>query len=322
MKKLLCILATTTALAISPASAQDYPDGNVTIIVPFAAGGATDYFGRLAASYLSDKLDANFVVENRGGGAGNIGAGMVVTSDPDGKTLLLGAAGNIGINPALFPDLPYDPGTDLIAVAPIAGSQNVLVVHPSLPVNSVQDLIEYAKEQEGALNYASSGIGSTMQMAAELFKMQAGVEMTHIPYQGSGPAMVDLLTNRVPLMFDNIPSSLPHIEVGELKALGVTGSERSESLPDVPTIAEAGLADFSVRTWFGIFAPIGTPDEIVETLRTALTEMTQDPEIIEKIRARGSDPMIMTPEEFETLVKDDIAKWAIVVEGMDEFTKN
>ncbi|WP_029032251.1 Bug family tripartite tricarboxylate transporter substrate binding protein [Salinarimonas rosea] len=315
---LLATVVAAVGLSYAPATAQDYPDGDVTIVVPFAAGGATDYFGRLAASYLSQKFDANFVVENRPGGGGNIGSDMVAKSDPDGMTLLLGAAGNIGINPSIFQDMPYDPTTDLVAVAPIAGSMNVLVVHPSIPAKTVGELIEHAKNEDGGINYASSGIGSTLHLSGELFKLQAGIPMTHIPYQGSGPAMIDVLAGRVPLIFDNIPSSLPHIQDGSLRALGVTGPERSPALPDVPTIAEAGLPDFGVVTWFGLFAPTGTPASIVEELHAALTEMTSDPDMVEQIRARGSDPMSMTSAEFQQLVIDDVEKWAEVVRNADE----
>lgn len=318
MKKMIAILAASATIAAGGASAQDYPSGNVTIVVPFAAGGATDFFGRLAASYLSEHFNANFVVENRPGGGGNIGSDMVARSAPDGQTLLLGAAGNIAINPNIFDDMPYDPATDLAAVAPIAGSMNVLVVHPSLPVNTVQELIDYAREEDGALNFASSGIGGTLHLSGELFKLQADVDMTHIPYQGSGPAMIDLLSGRVPIMFDNIPSSLPHIQEGSLRPLGVTGPERSPAMPDVPTIAEAGLPDFSVITWFGVFAPAGAPTTIIETLNSAITEMTSDPEIIAQIQGLGSEPMNMTAEEFQSLAIDDIQKWAEVIAASNE----
>ncbi|WP_245615692.1 Bug family tripartite tricarboxylate transporter substrate binding protein [Afifella pfennigii] len=318
LRRLLATFVATFGLAHAPAMAQDYPDGDVTIIVPFAAGGATDYFGRLTADYLSRALDANVVVENRPGGGGNIGSDVVAKSDPDGTTLLLGAAGNIGINPSIFADMPYDPAKDLVAVAPIAGSMNVLVVHPSIPAESVEELIAYAKNEEGGVNFASSGIGGTLHLSGELFKLQAGAAMTHIPYQGSGPAMVDLLAGRVPIMFDNIPSSLPHIQDGALRPLGVTGPERSPALPDVPTIAEAALPDFSVVTWFGLFAPAGTPEPIVEKLHAALSEMTSDPAVAEQIRGRGSEPMSMPAAEFQQLVRDDIAKWAEVVANADE----
>ncbi|WP_029056944.1 Bug family tripartite tricarboxylate transporter substrate binding protein [Stappia stellulata] len=319
LRTILATLVVGVGLNAAPAMAQDgYPDGDVTIVVPFAAGGATDYFARLTADYLSRTLGANFVVENRAGGGGNIGSDMVAKSTPDGRTLLLGAAGNIGINPSIFADMPYDPTTDLVAVAPVAGSMNVLVVHPSIPAETVGELIEHAKSEEGGLNFASSGIGGTLHLSGELFKMQADVSMMHIPYQGSGPAMVDLLAGRVPIMFDNIPSSLPHIQDGKLRPLGVTGPDRSPALPDVPTIAETELPDFSVVTWFGLFAPAGTPEPIVEKLNTALTAMTGDPKIVEQIRARGSEPMSMTPADFQHLVRDDVAKWAKVVENADE----
>ena len=223
------------------------------------------------------------------GGGGNIGSSQVARSKPDGLTLLMGAAGNIAINPSLFANMPYNPLTDLTPVALMGSSMNVLVVPASLPVHSVKELIVLAKKQPGKLNYASSGNGGTLHLSGELFDITSGTKMIHVPYQGSGPAMVDLLAGRVEMMFDNLPSSMPHIQNGSLRPLGVTSKKRSASLPNVPTIAESGLPDYEVTTWFGIFAPAGTPVQIVNKLNSAINEALKKPALISRLEGLGAE---------------------------------
>jgi tripartite-type tricarboxylate transporter receptor subunit TctC len=304
----------TLALA-SHATAQAYPTKPVKMIVAFEPGGATDILARLIASELSQSLGQQFVVENRSGGGGNIGANAVAKAEPDGYTLHFGAAGNIAINPSLFKSMPYDPAVDFIAVAPMASTMNVMVVHPSLPAKTVKEVIALAKAQPGKLTFASSGNGGTIHLSGEMFKMMAGVDIVHVPYRGSGPAMVDLVAGRTDMMFDNLPSALPRVQQGSLRALAVTAAGRSRVLPDVPTIAEAALPGYEATTWFGVFAPAKTPPAIVDKLNKAINEALRKPAVIEKIQSMGGEPMTMTPDEFHKLVLSDTEKWRKVVKG-------
>ena len=307
-----------TTLIHLPSFAQDkaiseYPLASVRIVVPFAPGGATDVLARLIAVELTGSLKQTFIVENKPGGGGNIGSSQVARSKPDGLTLLMGAAGNIAINPSLFANMPYNPLTDLTPVALMGSSMNVLVVPASLPVHSVKELIVLTKKQPGKLNYASSGNGGTLHLSGELFDITSGTKMIHVPYQGSGPAMVDLLAGRVEMMFDNLPSSMPHIQNGSLRPLGVTSKKRSASLPNVPTIAESGLPDYEVTTWFGIFAPAGTPVQIVNKLNSAINEALKKPALISRLEGLGAEVAVGTAQEFTTLVAADSKKWADVI---------
>jgi tripartite-type tricarboxylate transporter receptor subunit TctC len=295
--------------------AQAYPTKPVKMVVAFEPGGATDILARLIAAELSQSLGQQFVVENRSGGGGNIGANLVAKAEPDGYTLHFGAAGNIAINPSLFKNMPLDPAVDFAPVAPMASSMNVLVVHPSVKASNVKELIALAKAQPGKLTFASSGNGGTIHLSGEMFKMMAAVDIVHVPYRGSAPAMVDLIAGRTDMMFDNIPSALPRIQQGALRALGVTGATRSKALPDVPTIAEAGLPGYEALTWFGVFAPAKTPPAIVDKLNKAIAEALRKPAVVEKIQGMGAEPMFMTPAEFHKLVLSDTEKWRKVVKG-------
>lgn len=304
-----------SAMLAGPASAdatwpQEQP---IRLIVPFAPGGATDSMGRLIANELSQHLKQSVVVENRSGSGGNIGSNLVAKASPDGYTFLFGAAGNITINPSLFDNMPYDPQRDLTPVALVSQSMNVLVVPASMPVNSVSEFIDYAKKNADSLNHGSSGNGGTSHLAGELFNTMAGMKITHVPYQGSGPAMIDLLAGRVHVMFDNLPSALPHVHSGKLKALGVTGADRSGELPDVPTIAETGLEGFEATTWFGIFAPAGTPDEIQERLNNLVNTIMQQPANQEKLKSMAAYVQPTSRAEFADLIKRDTEKWARVI---------
>jgi tripartite-type tricarboxylate transporter receptor subunit TctC len=283
------------------------------VIVPFAPGGATDILGRLTAAELGTALGQPFVVENRAGAGGNVGSDLVAKASADGYTLLFGAAGNIGINPSLFANMPYDPARDLAPISLIAEVTNVLVVHPSVNARSVQELIALARATPGGLVYASSGNGSTIHLSAELFASMTQLSMTHVPYRGSGPAMADLLAGRVALMFDNLPSALPHVREGRLRALAVTAARRTPVLPDVPTIAEAGVPGYEATSWFGLFAPAGTPREIVDRIAREMAAFARRPEVAERIRALGAEPITNTPEGFAVMVRSEIAKWGAVV---------
>src|SRR5438552_13835540 len=255
-------LAALRTVCVSGASAQTYPTRPIRLVVPFPAGGTTDILAREVGQRLSMTLGQPVVIDNRPGAAGNIGADLVAKSAPDGYTLLMGTVGTHAINASLYAKMPYDHVKDFAPIILVAGVPNVLVVNPSLPVNSVQELIAYAKANPGKLNFASSGPGTSIHLSGELFKVMAGVQMTHVPYKGSAPALQDLLGGQVQLMFDNLPPSLPHIKAGKLRALAVTSVARSPALPDVPTIAESGLPGFEASSWFGILVPAGTPSAI------------------------------------------------------------
>jgi tripartite-type tricarboxylate transporter receptor subunit TctC len=300
-------------LARSARAQGGWPARPVRVVVPFAPGGATDILGRLTATELGNALGQPFVVENRAGAGGNLGSDIVAKAPPDGYTLLFGAAGNIGINPSLFANMPYDPVRDLAPISLIAEVTNVLVVHPSVNARSVQELIALARTTQGGLVYASSGNGSTIHLSAELFAAMTRLNMTHVPYRGSGPAMADLLAGRVALMFDNLPSALPHVREGRLRALAVTATRRSPALPDVPTVAEAGVPGYEATSWFGLFAPAGTPREIIDRMAREMAAFARRPEVAERIRALGAEPITSTPDEFAAMVRAEITKWGAVV---------
>jgi len=299
----------------APASAQApaYPTKPVRIVVPFPAGGATDILARAVAQKLTETWGQAFVVDNRPGAGGNIGSELVAKAAPDGYTLEMGTVGTHAINASLYAKMPYDHVKDFAPIILVAGVPNVLVVNPAVPVNSVQELIAYAKANPGKLNFASSGNGTSIHLSGELFKVMAGVQMTHIPYKGSAPALADLLGGQVQLMFDNLPPSLPQIKGGKLRALGVTSAARAPALPDTPTIAESGLPGFDASSWFGLLAPAGTPPAIIAKLNTEIAKWLATPEAKEKLVAIGANIAGGTPEDFARHIQAETAKWAKVV---------
>ena len=299
----------------APASAQApaYPTKPVRIVVPFPAGGATDILARAVAQKLTETWGQAFVVDNRPGAGGNIGSDLVAKAAPDGYTLEMGTVGTHAINASLYAKMPYDHVKDFAPIILVAGVPNVLVVNPAVPVNSVQELIAYAKANPGKLNFASSGSGTSIHLSGELFKVMAGVQMTHIPYKGSAPALADLLGGQVQLMFDNLPPSLPQIKGGKLRALGVTSAARAPALPDTPTIAESGLPGFEASSWFGLLAPAGTPPAIIAKLNTEIAKWLASPEAREKLVAIGANIAGGTPEDFARHIQAETVKWAKVV---------
>ena len=296
-----------------PAGAQDYPTKPIRLVVPFAAGGATDVLARLVGERLTASLGQQVVVDNRPGAGGNIGSDIVARAEPDGYTILMGAVGTHAINPSLYPKMPYDPVKDFAPVTLVASVPNVLVVNPEVPANSVQELIDLAKAKPGELNFASSGNGTSIHLSGELFKAMTGTDIVHVPYKGSGPAVTDLLGGQVQMMFDNMPSSLPHVKAGKLRALGVTSAARSPALPEVPTIAEAGVPDYDATSWFGIQAPAGTPEPVVARLQGAIVQALGEPEMRQRMADLGAEPVGDTPAEFGRFIAAEIAKWAKVV---------
>jgi len=299
---------------VSPlASAEAYPTHSVRLIVPFPAAGTTDILARAIAEKLSSALGQQFVVDNRPGAGGNIGADIVAKAPPDGYTLLMGTVGTQAINPSLYAKMPYDAQKDFAPVVLVAGVPNVLVVNPQLPVRTVPDLIRLAKEKPGAINFASSGNGTSIHLSGELFKSMTNVQMAHIPYKGSAPALTDLIGGQVQIMFDNLPSALPHIKAGKLRAVAVTSTKRAPALPDVPTIAESGIPGFEASSWFGILAPAGTPREIVTRINAEANKALQSPEMKEKLLSQGAEAVGNTPEYFADYIRTETEKWAKVV---------
>jgi tripartite-type tricarboxylate transporter receptor subunit TctC len=296
----------------APVSAQTYPSRPVRIIIPLSSGGTTDVPGRIVAQRLSESLGQQFFVENRPGAGGIIGADAVAKAKPDGYTLLLTATPHV-ITPGLYKSIPYNAVTDFAPVTRIASGPYVLVVHPSLGVNSIRELVALAKAQPGKIDFASSGNGSAQHLVGALFASMAGVNINHVPYKGSGPATADMISGIVKLGFPGTPIAIPHIKAGRLKALGVTTSRRSAQLPDVPTIAEAGVPGYEAIVWVGLLAPLATPREIIHRLNSEIVKMLRLPEVEQLLQASGVDPTPTTPEEFGAYVKSEFDKWQKVV---------
>jgi tripartite-type tricarboxylate transporter receptor subunit TctC len=313
MRLSLAFIFTVLSFSSSLAAQTSYPTKPVKIVVPFLAGGTTDIIGRLVAQELS-KAGINAVVENRPGAGGNIGAEQVAKSPADGYTLFVGTVGTHGINASLYAKLPYDPIKDFAPVTLVASVPNVLVVHPSIPANNVKELIALVKAKPGKYNYASSGNGTSIHLSGELFKSMTGAFITHIPYRGSSAAISDVMGGQVDMMFDNLPTALPHIKSGKLKALGLTSAKQNSAVPGVPTIGQS-LPGYEASSWFGLFAPAGTPKEIVTKLNQVLVKAISTPEVRERLLTQGAEPVGNTPEQFADYVVAEIAKWAKVVKA-------
>ena len=303
------------ALASSGAMAQAYPSKPIRLIVPYAPGGATDIISRAVAVELSKTLGQAVNADNRPGAGGNLGSEMAARSAPDGYTLLTSASSLHGITPFLYSKLNYDPNKDLAPVIVLAGFANVLVVHPGVKANSVKDLIALLKAQPGKMTYASSGNGSTIHMSGEMFKHLLGLEMTHVPYKGSGPAMIDLIGGQVDMMFDNIPSAITHVRSGKLRALATTGAKRAQSMPELPTIIESGVPGFESTAWFGIAVPAGTPKEIVARLNADGQKATKSPEFIKRMTDLGYEIVGGTPETMAAMIQDEVRRWGPIVKA-------
>ena len=304
------LLASTLALGLAGTAAAEFPERQVTLVIPFAAGGSTDVVGRIVAERMSAELGQQIVVQNRAGAGGNIGAQMVARAAPDGYTILMGTVATHALNPLILKQKPYDPVADFAPVSLLVLVPNVLAVHPDVPAQTVQELIDLAKAEP--LAYASSGNGTPLHLSGELFKAMAGVEIDHIPYKGSGPALTDVLGNQVPIIFDNLPSASGHISSGKLRALGVTTAERAPSFPDVPAIAET-LPGYETYTWNALFAPAGTPPEAVEALAAAAQAAMADPAVVERMGEFSATIVASTPAELADHVGAEMAKWEPVV---------
>ena len=297
------------------AAAQNYPHKAIRLVVPFTPAGAVDIASRAIAIELLKQLGQPVTVENKPGAGGNLGAAEVARAAPDGYTLLMTTSGIQAINPALYAKMPFDPNKDLVPVAALVSLNNVLVLHPSVPANSVKDVIALAKKDPGKWTYASSGNGTSIHMSGAMFTQLTGTDLLHIPYKGSGPAVTDLLAGQVNMMFDNIPSSLPHIRAGKLRALATTGAKRDPALPDLPTIAEAGVPDYESGVWFGIAAPAGTPKEIISKLNAAAVQGARSPEFGKRMKDLGYNLIPGSAEEMAAMLKAELARWAPIVKS-------
>ena len=309
---LLSVAACALAL---PAAAQDYPDKTIKIIVPFPPGAATDLLARTVGQKLSEAFKQPVVVENKAGATGTIGSSLVANSPADGYTLLMATTSTHGIAPNLYRKSPYDPVNDFEPVSLVGWTPNVLIAHPSVKADSVNDLIALAKSQPGKVTFASSGSGSSIHLAGELFKSMAGVDMLHVPYKGAAPALADVMGGQVNIMFDTVAQALPQIKAGKVKALAVTTSRRSSALPDVPTVSEAGLRGYEMAGWIGLLAPKGTPAHIVQKIQGEVVKIVKAPEVRERMTAAGVELMGSTPQEFYRVISTELPKYARVMKG-------
>jgi tripartite-type tricarboxylate transporter receptor subunit TctC len=307
------VVAMLLAVNGSPLLAGDYPDKSIRLIVPYTPGGTADMLARTIGQKMSAGLGQQVIVDNRPGAGGNIGAALAAKSAPDGYTILIGTVATHAINPNLYPDMPYDAGKDFAPIVLIATLPNLLVVNPSVAAKNVKELIALAKSKPGELAFASAGNGTSQHLSGELFKKMTGVDMLHIPYKGSAPALTDLIGGQVQLMFDNIPSSLPQVRAGKLRALAVTGPRRSPVLPDLPTVAEAGLPGFSITSWFALFAPAGTPAKVLIRLHREAAKAIASKELGQQWMDQGLEPAGGTADQLAEFRRLEATKWGKIV---------
>ena len=302
-------------LTHTAAMAQAYPSNPVTIVVPFVAGGTTDILARIVGQALTAELGQSVIVDNRAGAGGNIGGAMAAKAPADGYTLFMGTVGTHAINASLYKKMPFDHVKDFAPLSRVAMVPNVLVANPQQPFKTVPEMIAYAKANPGTINFGSPGNGASPHLSGELFNAMAKVELTHIPYTGSAPAVTDLLGNQIAIMFDNLPSVIPHVRSGKLRAIAITTAKRSPELPDVPTIAEAGVPGYEAMSWFGLLAPAATPAPVLAKLSGALAKVLANPEVKKKIVDQGGEPVNETPAQFAAFIQSESVKWGKVVKS-------
>jgi tripartite-type tricarboxylate transporter receptor subunit TctC len=298
-----------------PTLAQTFPAKPAKIVVPFPPGGPLDAVGRAIADKLTQAWGQAVIVDNKPGAGGNIGADLVAKSPPDGYTIVMGALSTHAVNPSLYPSMPYDAVKDFVPITLVAMTPNVLVVNPSLPVHSVKELIAYAKANPGKLSFGSGSTGSAGHLAGELFKVDTGVDMVHVPYKGGAPAMQALLAGDTQLMFDNLANSMPQVKAGKLRALAVTTAQRSKLAPELPTMAEAGVPGFDISTWFGLLAPAGTPAAVIAKWNAEVTRILEAPEMRERLALQGAEAAPTTPQQFGAFIAAELAKYARIVKA-------
>lgn len=308
-------ILTVVALAIWPVSsgvAQSFPTKPIRFIVPFPAGGGADLWARVIGQKLTETWGQNVIVDNRSGASGIIGTELVSKAAPDGYTLLMGTTGTHATNPVVFSKLPYDSIQDFAPISNFVDTPFMLVVHPSVPVKSLRDLIGFAKARRGQLNYASFGNGSSAHLAGELFKSVAKLDILHVPYRGGPPAMIDLVGGQVSMMFNSLPAVIPQVKSGRLRGIAVASAARAKGIPGIPTFAEAGLPGFEAGSWYGVFAPAGTPSAVIAKLHSEIVNMLKVPDVQQRLASEGADPVGNSPAEFAAQVKGDLAKWGKV----------
>jgi tripartite-type tricarboxylate transporter receptor subunit TctC len=315
LSKVLIATALIAALGTSAARAQDYPSRPITLVVPFPPGGSTTIVARIVADKMSEALGQSIVVDNRGGAGGTVGSRAVAKSPADGYTILLGYTGTLAIGPTLYGNVGYDPRSDFEPIGRIATAPNTLVVHPSLPVHSVPELIAYANANPGKLNYGSAGIGTVSHVCGEYFATAAGIKITHVPYKGTGPAIIDLLGGHIPMAFAPVPATHENATSGKLRMLAVTSAVRSTLLPDVPTIAETALPGFEAVLRYGLVAPAGTPRAIIEKLNAALNTALRSDDVRARLALDGAEPLPSTPADYAADIDREETQWSKVVKA-------
>jgi tripartite-type tricarboxylate transporter receptor subunit TctC len=308
----LCALLPAALSGVVLAAGGDYPQRPIRMIVAYPPGGGTDQVGRIMADRLAVNLGQNVVIDNRGGATGNIGTELAARANPDGHTLLMGNVAPNAINVSLFRKIGFDPVKDFAPISLVAVTPNILVVHPSVAVKTVKDLIALAKSRPGTLNFPSAGLGSSSHLAGEMLKSMAGVDMVHVPYKGGGPALIALISGQVQIMFATMPAAMPHVKSGKVRPVAVTTARRSSAMPELPTIAEAGVAGYEAATWYGLLAPAGTPRAVVGRLHGEVAKILGG-ETRERLAALGFEPAGTTPGEFAAYIKSEIVKWAKVI---------
>jgi len=313
MKNLLKLsLSALVLIFAAMANAQPFPSKPIKIIVPFPAGGTVDFFARVISTKLSEALGQSVLVENRAGAGGNIAAEAVAKAAPDGYTLLMGSE-IIAINTSLYSKIGYDPVKDLAPITLVGTVPNILIVHPGLPINSVAELIALAKKTPGKISFASTGQGTSTHLSSELFKLMANVDMLHVPYKGGPPAIADLISGQVNMMFINMPTGITHVRSGKAKILAVSSIKRVAQLPDVPTVDQSGVKGFETSAWSGLYAPAATPADIINRLNVEVVKILKQPSVREQLMAQGAEPVGDTPEEFSRFTLAEISKWAMII---------
>ena len=307
-------LALCLALSLAvDAAAQPYPAKPIRLIVPFPPGGSADILARAIGQKAGEGLGQSVVVENRPGAGTAIGAEALAKSAPDGYAIMIGTVSSHAINPALNPKMPFDPVKDFAPISLVATIPFAMIVHPSMPAKSVQEFVALARAKPGTLNYSSAGSGTSNHLAGELLKSMTGIDIVHVPYKGSAPALNDLISGQVALMFDLVLTAAPHVKSGAVRGLAVTGAQRSSVLPDLPTVAESGIPGYEVSAWFGIFAPAGVPQPVVQRLNAEFVKALQQPDLRQRLAGQGAEPLTSSPEEFAAYLRSEIDKWAGVV---------
>jgi tripartite-type tricarboxylate transporter receptor subunit TctC len=308
------LLAPAQAQPTAPAPKGSYPAGPVRIVVPFQAGGLTDILARAVAQHAAARLGTPFIVDNKPGAGGNVGADVVAKARPDGQTLLMGSIGTNAVNAHLYSRMPYDTLRDFAPIGIVASGTLMLVVNPAVPARTMKELLQYAKTHPGELTYASGGAGASQHLAGELLKTMTGIDLVHIPYKGVVQGVTDVIAGQVSMTFD-LATTAPHIKTGKLRPIAVANRERSSAFPDVPTIGESGVPGYEASAWYGLFAPAGTPREVIQTLNAEMVRALQDPELRRRLSALGAEPIGSTPEEAAQFVRAEHAKWAKVVKA-------